>query len=720
MMYGHVARTLLLLACGVSVLPAQQAAPVASSVKTPAELRMAAAASQLQTKPDTLAALNDLANAEIARARETADPKYLVDASVPLRHALSLAPDDFQSGKTQVALLLAQKQYERAKQQATALHQRVPDDVMVFGYLAEAEIALGQYDDAEKNAQWMLNMRPNNTPGLLLGARLRAHYGDPDGALSFLKLAYAETSPTAVEELAWIANQMADVEIDAGHPAAALPMLQRAEQLFPGYPYTRQNLLRLHDVNGTAATTAQAPAGGDALLPAAAATSSHALVAKPVGTVLTLPVLAFAPIPQALLVPLPTSTERTLHTAQVSVSHSPKDARAYASLGAAYVQRARETGDVSDYELAEKALNLSLSLDAASFSAEVPLESLAEVCMGEHRFADALAYSQRALSLGSGDLSPFALVGDADADMGEYDKAGLAYARLDASGGEPSSHAAYARDSRMAYLHFVAGETAEAIRMMKVALSEGIEARLPQENLAWLYYELGEFEVQGGDALAANAAYLMALQTHPGDYRALAGMAKLRANHGRYEEAVGLYQRAIAVVPMPIFVGELGDLYARLGNKADAQKQYQLVEYIGMLGKINQVLHNRDLALFYADHDTKLPEALALAQKEFEVRHDIYTWDALSWALYKNGKLAEASQASEKALAHGTRDALLLFHAGMIAASAGEAARAQQMLSEALSINPQFQLVDAPLAQKTLAALKTQVASGSSTGPHAR
>src|SRR6202044_675657 len=135
------------------------------------------------------------------------------------------------------------------------------------------------------------------------------------------------------------------------------------------------------------------------------------------------------------------------------------------------------------------------------------------------------------------------------------------------------------------------------------------------------------------------------LKIHPGDYRALAALGKLRANNGRYAQAIVLYEKAIAIVPMPIFVAELGDLYARSGNQAEAQKQYALVEYIGLLGHINQVLHNRDLALFYADHDMKLAEALALAHKEFEVRHDIYTWDALAWAFYKNGKYQEASDA---------------------------------------------------------------------------
>lgn len=328
--------------------------------------------------------------------------------------------------------------------------------------------------------------------------------------------------------------------------------------------------------------------------------------------------------------------------------------------------------------------------------------------MGEHRFADALSYAQKALSLGTGDVSPFAIVGDAYADMGEYDKAGVAYDRLTPRDMTLSPRAAYARDTRLSYLKFIAGDTSGAIRLMKTAVTEGVQAQLQSENLAWLYYELGEFEAQAGDAASADAAYLAALNTHPGDYRALAALGKLRANNGRYVEAIVLYQKAIAVVPMPIFVAELGDLYSRSGNKAEAQKQYALVEYIGLLGQINQVLHNRDLALFYADHDLKLAEALDLAQKELEVRHDVYTWDALAWALYKNGKAEEAARASEKAMQFGTRDALLLFHAGMIAERLGQREQAHKDLDEALKINPHFNLKYADVAQQRLAVLESQ------------
>jgi tetratricopeptide (TPR) repeat protein len=344
---------------------------------------------------------------------------------------------------------------------------------------------------------------------------------------------------------------------------------------------------------------------------------------------------------------------------------------------------------------------------------------MAAVCMGEHRFADALSFAQRALSLGTGDVSPFAIAGDAYADMGEYDKAAVAYGRLTPRDMTLSPRAAYARDSRLSYLKFVAGDTAGAIGLMKTAVAEGVEAQLPSENLAWLYYELGEFESQAGDSASANAAYLAALATHPGDYRALAALAKLRANNGRHGEAIALYRKAIAVVPMPAFIAELGDLYAKTGNQAEAEKQYALVEYIGLLGRINRVLHNRDLALFYADHDMKLAESLELARKELEVRHDIYTWDALAWALYKNGKFAEAAKASEKALRFGTRDSLLLFHAGTIAEALGQRDRARSELNQALQINPHFHLTYAGTARQKLAQLETQSASKEGSNRHA-
>ena len=639
---------------------------------TPAEQRIAAARQQLASGPKKPEAYNNLALAFISRAHETESPDYDRQAAEAIATGLALAPQDFQLRKARVALLLDQHEFARARDEAKDLNLHNPDDATVHGYLARAYIGLGNYQDAETSAQWMLNLQPFNVPGLLIAADLREHYGDPEGALEVLDRAYAETSPGETGELASIANRIAETEISMGKLDSASQMLQRADELFPGYPETAKNRARVGVVPPAAVAGAEQ---------SSATIEHHDRLEPMVPSATVLPVV-FSPVPAALLIPHATGTERSIQTMQSRVQRNPKDPAAYSALGAAFFQRARETGDVEDFQLAEQALNKSLDLNSADFSADAAYSTMAEVCMGEHRFSDAITYAQKALALGSGDLSSFAIVGDANADMGEYERAAVAYSRLDISGDSASQpRNVYVRDSRTSYLKFVSGDTAGAIRLMQSAVAAGTEARLPAENLAWLYYELGEYEFQAGDIAAANNAYLTALNIHPGDYRALAGLGKLRGNQGRYAEAIKLYQAAIAVVPMPIYVAELGDLYTKAGNPAEARKQYQLVQYIGLLGHINQVLHNRDLALFYADHDIKLDEALALAHKEFEVRHDIYTWDALAWALYKNGKYQEASDAIENALRPGTRDALLFFHAGMIAGRLGQDALAKERLA---------------------------------------
>jgi tetratricopeptide (TPR) repeat protein len=218
----------------------------------------------------------------------------------------------------------------------------------------------------------------------------------------------------------------------------------------------------------------------------------------------------------------------------------------------------------------------------------------------------------------------------------------------------------------------------------------------------------------------AEKAYQQALDLYPGYYRALAGLAKVRGAEGNLREAAELYDRAITAVPYPEYAAALGDVYEAMGQDDKARKEYDLVEFIGHLSEINEQIHNRDLALFYADHGVKLDRAEALARKELEVRQDVYTWDVLAWALYKNGKYDEAYQASEKALQHGTRDAMLLYHGGVIAAKAGKYEEAQQDLTAALAINPHFHLTYADAARKSLSFLTAENSSKASVDDHAR
>ena len=148
--------------------------------------------------------------------------------------------------------------------------------------------------------------------------------------------------------------------------------------------------------------------------------------------------------------------------------------------------------------------------------------------------------------------------------------------------------------------------------------------------------------------------------------------------------------------------------FLKTGQKQEAKKQYDLVEYIGYLNGLNAYTYNRELAGLYADHDMKLKESLDLAQKELEVRRDVYTQDVLAWALYKNGKTKDASIAMGKALAMGRRIPFSFFHAGLIQRDLGDVKGAQEYLSHALAINPQFHIFYADQARRTLEEISAQ------------
>ena len=420
--------------------------------------------------------------------------------------------------------------------------------------------------------------------------------------------------------------------------------------------------------------------------------------------ILSLPLLIGCLAGSAPLRAQQSATDDLIKSLQARVKRAPEDYAGYAGLGAAYLQKGRETADAADYELAKNALEKSLDQLSNDPAAAFAMTQMAVVCMVEHRFEDALTWAHRALELGSGDPSPWAIAGDALADMGDYKGASEAYLRLKSAYGSEDEKLAfsYQRDSRMSFLRFVAGDTQGAIQLMRSAVYTAMTTHMPAENIAWSQYQLGEELFLAGEIGLAEKAYLESLDAYPKYYRALAGLAKVRTSQGRYVDGIGLYKEAIAAVPYPEYAAALGDIYQKLGQFEEAKKQRELVEFIGYLSQLNQQIHNRDLALFYADHEIKLQESLALAQNELEVRRDIYSWDVLAWSLFKNDKPQEASEAISHALEQGTKDPQLFFHAGMIYEKLGDSHKGKEYLERALQTNPEFHITYANVARQTL------------------
>jgi tetratricopeptide (TPR) repeat protein len=116
--------------------------------------------------------------------------------------------------------------------------------------------------------------------------------------------------------------------------------------------------------------------------------------------------------------------------------------------------------------------------------------------------------------------------------------------------------------------------------------------------------------------------------------------------------------------------------------------------------------YHRAWSLFLLDHGRQVPQVLAAARAELAGgRRDVYGYDLLAWALHKDGRAAEARAAMAGALAQGTQDATLLYHAGMIERAAGNAAAARDYLRRALAVSPVFDPTGAAVARAVLDSL---------------
>ena len=373
------------------------------------------------------------------------------------------------------------------------------------------------------------------------------------------------------------------------------------------------------------------------------------------------------------------------------------DARNYIAatlLGATWSQKARETGDVADYLRAETALRAALGVNPAYDRARA---ALAAVLFSEHRFAEALALADAVAKADPGPTQAYATAADARLELGDVAGAGDAYHALLAEAPSPPVY------SRVARLAFLRGDTGGALRTMTRAVGEAAEEGATGETIAWYRFQLGELDFGAGRLADAEAAYGQSLRDLPGYYLATSGLAKVAAARGDLDRAAVLYGRAVEVLPRPDLVAALGDVEAARGLTVAAGRQYATVEYIGRLAAINRQVYNRQLALFYADHDLHPAEALRLAQAELRVRKDVYGWDAVAWTAYKARDFRLADDAARRALAIGTRDPKLRYHAGMAALGVGDRARARELLGQALAVNPAFDLLQAPLAEAALA-----------------
>ena len=400
----------------------------------------------------------------------------------------------------------------------------------------------------------------------------------------------------------------------------------------------------------------------------------------------------------ALDAAVPCAVALTPHVGEASIDGEIRDLQRQAGkttntknalerLGWLFVSKARLSYDPGYYNLAEQS---ALCLESRVPGNPAALLLRGHVMHNLHRFKEAEELA-RELVANRGLPFDHGLLGDALMEQGKLSEAVDAYQKMVDL--KPDVHAY----SRIAHLRWLKGDLEGAVALMEMA-ARGSSPRSP-EAAAWAYTRLGLYEFQMGASERALRACRVALEFVQDYAPALLAQGRILLARGQLSTAIELLRRAAELNPLPEYQWLLADALQTAGRSKEAYR----IE--GRLTEEGVHSDPRTLSLYLATRGEDVETAFRLAQRELESREDIFTLDALAWSLRANGKTDQARSVIRRALAEGTPEARLFFHAAVISAEAGDSQEAARWSKKAHSIQQMLlpserrQLADATWAQ---------------------
>ncbi len=360
-------------------------------------------------------------------------------------------------------------------------------------------------------------------------------------------------------------------------------------------------------------------------------------------------------------------------------------------LGWAFVAKARLSSDPGFYTLAEEA--------AKAITRDSPDDPTALLLLGhirhaQHRFGEAEEIARGLISRREFAFD-HALLGDALMEQGKLPEAVEAYQKM------VDLKPCLQTYSRIAHMRWLKGDLPGAIAAAHLAVSAGSPREA--EPTAWAYTRLALYQLQAGDFGQATINTDFALQISPEYAPALLARGRLLSGQEKHEEALAPLRQAAEKSPLPEYLWMLAEALHASGDTAEAQQ----VE--ARLVAAGATPDPRTFSLFLASRGADAPLALRLASAELDSRQDVFTYDAIAWAQFASGQVQQAGENIRRALAEGTQDARLLYHAGTIAAAAGNAAEALEYFNKAHALQQMLMPSEREdLGQRTAALIAAQ------------
>lgn len=337
-------------------------------------------------------------------------------------------------------------------------------------------------------------------------------------------------------------------------------------------------------------------------------------------------------------------------------------------LGWTYIEKARATYDPGFYKLAEACAGCLSENNSAAMPEALLLRGHALHQMHDFKAAEPIA---RQLVKVRGLAFDHGLLGDVLMEQGKLKEAIASYQEM--MNQKPNLQAY----SRAAHIRWLTGDVVGAAEIALMAAQSG--SPQDHESTAWAYTRLALYEWQLGKADKAQQSLATAFELQSDYAPALLVKGKMLLAEDKFNEAVTPLKQAANLNPLPEYQWTLAEALRGAGQTDEAKQVETALMTKGAQDD------PRTLSVFLATRNESTEKALRLEQSELEARADVFTHDALAWALRAAGKTSEAQDAMKKALAEGTNDARMFFHAGVIAAEANHKAAANKFFKQAYS-----------------------------------
>ena len=363
------------------------------------------------------------------------------------------------------------------------------------------------------------------------------------------------------------------------------------------------------------------------------------------------------------------SVDKEIRGFQEQVRNAQNRKAALEQLGWAFVAKARGSFDTGFYKLAEACADV---LDSDSAGCPEALLLRGHVFQNLHRFKEAESLA-RELVAKRGLSFDYGLLGDTLMEQGRIQEAVAAYQSMVDLRPDLQSY------SRIAHVRWLTGDLEGAIELMQAAVSAS--SPTDADSAAWVNHRLAGLKVQVGDTEAAKRYCEASLELRPDYPPAFLLRGKILLAQDNSEAAIADLERAAQRNPLPEYQWALAEALRAAGREPEAQQVETRLRSHGAMSD------PRTFSLYLATRGENTALAVQLAESELQQRKDVFTHDALAWALAAAGRMEEAgTQMARRALAEGTGDARLFFHAAVIAARAGRTEDATKWFTKAAAM----------------------------------